>query len=975
MLKKIFPLLSTCIMFHTALSAYETLPEKGKLPILTPTFKEQKTAKIRLDNGLEAYLISNPNFKLSGAMMSVNVGSWEDPKEYPGLAHFLEHMLFMGTRSYPDEAEYSRFISEHGGQTNAFTSSNTTNYLYTVQNDAFGEAFKRFSAFFKEPLFNPSGVSRELKAIDQEYAKNIENDSIRQYYVLKALTDPSHPFHGFNMGNSQTLTKVSQDTLKQWYKDHYSAHLMRLIVYSSLPIDELKELVVEELSEVPVKDREAFEINKSGFPKDMDGEVVYVNPIKDTQKLTIFWELPSRFANLIETKPQELISFILGHEGDKSLLAQLKREKLAESLSCGGMKIGDNLFTLYVQIELTNSGLTEVDQVMTRVFQAIEQLQETGIPPYIFDEVQTMQRLQYQYQSKENEFYSLLMHGYSIQDEEMETYPEKTKVIQTFDAKRAKEMLSYLTPERALLFVMAPPKLTGVKPTHEEKWLGVEYGIKPVAPDVLSKWKHLEPHPDMGIPHPNPFIPHNLELVEASSVQDQYHLPTVKLLSDDSASKFYYAKDNYYGVPKVSWTVQVKTPQVNQTDPLQVVFTDIYIKLVKDALDRFSYPARMASLEYEIERKNNGIEITLNGYSENAQYLWEEIIQQMVTLDPSMDKYKIYRDSVSRAYKNFSKESPLEQSIELFKSILYEDFITAKEKESAIRKASFKKFKDWLSQLYHHTYTEGVFYGNLSESHAREVMDLTKLAFYNGAYPKSEHQHDKVIVLPEDEGPYYLEARTKAQGNAVVLAIETPTYSFKERAAQQILMQAIKQPFFNTLRTKQQTGYIVDSLGQEVERKLFNLFVVQSNTHDTHDLLYRFEAFIEGYLQELGKTELNKEQFETIREAQVHNLEEPAKNIKEMGKLLNELAFKYDGDFQWLDKRVVGLQDISYEQLIEQAYAMLGRQNKQRVAILLNGELPDEKSFSYSRARNWNLIRKSSDYESRHEDRLITNGD
>ena len=973
MLKKIIPLICTYLI-STSVSAYETIPEKGKLPILTPTFKDQKTAKIRLDNGLEAYLISNPNLKLSGAMMSVNVGSWEDPKEYPGLAHFLEHMLFMGTRSYPDEAEYSRFISDHGGQTNAFTTSNTTNYLYTVQNESFGEAFKRFSSFFKEPLFNPSGVSRELKAIDQEYAKNIENDSIRQYYVLKAMTDPNHPFHGFNMGNSQTLTQVSQDTLKKWYQDHYSAHLMRLIVYSSMPINELKGLVEEQLNEIPVINRDAYVNNQASFLKDLEGEVVYIDPIKDTQKLTLFWELPSKFANLIDTKPEELISYILGHEGDKSLLAQLKREKLAESLACGGMKIGNNLFTLYIQIELTNSGLTEVEQVMTRVFQAIDQLRDNGIPPYIFEEVQAMQRLQYQYQSKENEFYSLLMHGYTIQDEKMETYPEKSKVIQTYDSKLTTQMLSYLTPENALLFVMAPPKLTGVKPTQTEKWLGVKYGIKPVAPDILSKWKYLEPHQEMGIPSPNPFIPQNLELVNTITMENAYSLPPIKLLSDDSSSKFYYSQDNYYGVPKISWTIQVKTPQVTQDDPLKVVFADIYVKLVEDALDKFSYPAKMAGLEYKIERKNNGIEIILNGYSENAQYLWEEILQQMVTLDPTMEKFKIYKDSVARNYKNFSKESPLEQSIELFKSILYEDFITEKEKESALRKASFKKFKEWQNQLFHQTYTEGVFYGNLTETRAREVMSLTKETFYNGLYPKNEQQPDKVIVLPENEGPYYLQARTKAQGNSVILAIQTPTFSFNERAAQQILMQAIKQPFFNALRTKQQTGYIVDSLGQEIERKLFNLFVVQSNTHDTRDLLYRFEAFIEGYLQELGKTELNEEQFETIRNAQIHNLEEPAKNIKEMGKLLNELAFKYDGDFHWLDRRLEALQQITYDQLIEQAYAMLGRQNRQRLGILLNGELPEKNSFTYSRARNWNLIRKSSEYESRNQDPLSTNG-
>jgi len=340
-----------------------------------------------------------------------------------------------------------------------------------------------------------------------------------------------------------------------------------------------------------------------------------------------------------------------------------------------------------------------------------------------------------------------------------------------------------------------------------------------------------------------------------------------------------------------------------------------------------------------------------------------------------MESYKIYKESVAREYGNQSKESPLEQSIDLFKSILYENYVTDKEKASATRRASFKKFNNWLEQLYHHTYTEGVFYGNLNEGQAREVMELTKKAFYNGVYPKSEQQVDKVIVLPENEGPLYLERRTKAQGNAVLLAIQDPEFSFQERAAQQIVMKAIKQPFFEELRTKQQTGYIVDSIAQEVERKLFNLFVVQSNTHDPHDLLYRFEAFIEGYLQEAGKTELTESQFETIRQSLVQQLEEPAKNMKEMGKLLSELALKYDGDFHWMDKRLKGMKEITYQQLLMEAKQMLGRKNRLRLAIMLDGELPEEHSFTYNKARNRSTIKRASVYEAGNSAPLITNGD
>lgn len=954
---------------------YEVILEQGNLPILSPAFKEQTTAKIRLNNGLEAFLISDPNTKLSGAMLSVNAGSWEDPDEYPGLAHFLEHMLFMGTKKYPDEAGYSKFITQHGGQSNAFTSSNSTNYLFTVQSEFLPEALDRFTSFFKEPLFNPSGVDRELKAIDQEYSKNIENDAIRQLYVLKELSNTNHPFHKFNMGNSETLSNVSQETLKEWYQEHYSANLMKIIVYSALPIEELKQLVVQDLQNVSSNERKSFTTNHKAFSDELEGQMVFIEPIKDSRSLSIFWEVPPKFADMIDEKPEEIISFVLGHEGGNSLLAQLKREKLAESLAAGGARLGNNLFVVYVQIELTDDGLRDVDQVMTRTFQSLKNFRIKGVPQHLFDELNAMNRIQYQYQSKENEFYALLKHGYDIQNEEMTTYPEKTKVIQTFDPNAVQEMLEVLTPENGRFLVMAPEKLTHLKSDQKEKWLGVDYSIKPIPTDLYAKLKLVVPHAEIDLPSTNPFIPQDLRVINGKEELKSDFFPQPIRLIDDSISKAWYAQDKQFGVPKVSWTFQVKTPQIHPDDPSKFVFADIYVKLLEDSLDRFSYPAKLAGLEYTIERKNNGIEVSIDGYSENARYLYEEIIKQMVEMKPTQEKFKIFKDSLIRKYQNASKESPLKQSIEIFKSVLYQDFVTDKEKASVMRKITFKKFTEWLNELFDQTYTEAVFYGNVTEADANEAIGLMREAFYNGIYPVSKQLHEKVIVLPETEGPFFLESRTKAQGNAALLAIESDDFSFKERAMQQILMQAIQQPFFNTLRTKQQTGYLVHSLSEEVERKLFNLFIVQSNTHDTRDLLSRFETFIEGYLQELGKTELTESQFEMIKSSQIKQLQEPAKNVKEMGKLINHIAFKYDGNFDWMEERIKGFQSLTYPEFIQKAKEMLGRTNKQRLAVLLNGEIPEENNFSYSKARTWNSIRKMSEYEGRIPKKLITNGD
>ena len=81
-----------------------------------------------LPNGLKVLLISDKTTDKSAAALDVNIGHMVDPKEIPGLAHFCEHMLFLGTGKYPNENEYSNYLSQHGGGSNAYTASDHTNY-------------------------------------------------------------------------------------------------------------------------------------------------------------------------------------------------------------------------------------------------------------------------------------------------------------------------------------------------------------------------------------------------------------------------------------------------------------------------------------------------------------------------------------------------------------------------------------------------------------------------------------------------------------------------------------------------------------------------------------------------------------------------------------------------------------------------------------------------------------------------------
>ncbi|CAG0881777.1 unnamed protein product [Darwinula stevensoni] len=155
---------------------------------------------LELQNGMKVILISDPETDKSAASLDLHVGSLSDPDDLEGLAHFCEHMLFLGTKKYPTENSYVKFLSEHGGSCNAFTSAADTNYYFDVAPPYLFEALDRFAQFFIHPLFTESATEREVNAVHSEHSKNIPSDPWRSHRVSKVTSDPQHAYCKFGTG-------------------------------------------------------------------------------------------------------------------------------------------------------------------------------------------------------------------------------------------------------------------------------------------------------------------------------------------------------------------------------------------------------------------------------------------------------------------------------------------------------------------------------------------------------------------------------------------------------------------------------------------------------------------------------------------------------------------------------------------------------------------------------------------------------
>jgi insulysin len=918
---------------------YEEVADQANLPILTPALAARQTAKIVLQNGLRVYLLSDPDTQQSAAALAVEAGCWQDPKEYPGMAHFLEHMLFMGTEAYPEENAYAQYILDHGGRMNAFTASDRTLYAFSVHNDAFPGALDRFSHFFIDPLLSPSCIARELHAVDQEHAKNIENDAWRAYMIFKETGNPLHPNAQFSTGNAHTLGGIPQEALRSWYETHYSADRMHLALISPLPLDALKLLVVRHFAAIERRSASgALPTGPMTSPAQL-GHLIYVKPVKEIKHLSLVWEVPATYAEERKKSAADLVAYALTRGGTRTLLEQLKREQLAEDLSVAADHFSRQQALFRIDIALTEQGVAAKDTVVLRVFQAIERLRASPPEPSLFHEMQQLAQLHYQYPSREEAFDFITDTACAMIDEDLATFPLYTHVPAEYDPSFAAAFLSLLTPESCLFVLTAPPSMAATPLCVREKWMGAEYAVQEIPEATRCSWEKPALHPQIDYPPANPFVPERLALLPPQEES------WPRLIVDGPLGKLYYAQDARYQVPECAIFLGFRTPKIDGSATASVL-CDLYIKALDDALASTLESAASAGLGSSFFYKHGTFTLAVQGFHDKAHTLTRTLLEGLTHLRPSCEQFDLYKESLLSRYANASHDLPLMQGKELLTSMVYRDTPTAQEKRKALQPLSYEEFLAFAGTLFSTAYLEGLVYGNLSQEDASALWKTVRELLPYQPFPEKEHLKKHVLVLPDKQGPYMVVQRTERQGNAALLLLEEGPFSFAKRAAQQVLGKALEEAFFHHLRTRQQTAYIAQSWDMEAERQLFQFFAVQSNTHHPRDLIARFELFLEDFNKHLEEN-IPPERFDTLRAMLIATLAMPPENLQAMATRLYALAFEYAGAFDWYEQRIKSLEQLSYADLVRDAHAFLSRANPRRLAVLIEGTLPRENDFHY----------------------------
>jgi secreted Zn-dependent insulinase-like peptidase len=846
--------------------ACASVPQAPEQPVQSAN-DDYQYRLLTLPNALQVLLISDPDATKGAASLDVQVGSGDNPVGREGLAHFLEHMLFLGTDKYPDPAEYERFITEHGGSRNAYTSFENTNYFFDVNAAYLPEALDRFAQFFIAPKFDAAYVDREKNAVEAEYQMGLKSDPRRGLDVLQEVINPAHPYSQFSVGSLETLADRPgsdiRDELISFYETYYSANIMKLVVLGSQSLDELEALVVPMFSAVPNHSYQQDEIRVPLFEEGSLPMLVKFQPQATQRQLDLSFPIPD-YREDYNVKPVSYLSNLVGHEGDGSLLSQLKAEGLAEGLAAGTGLTWPGGAMFSVSISLTERGVVDYQRVLSLFFAYVKMLQREGAKEWLYDEQSRLADLGFRFRQQVEpiSYVSAIsggMHDYAPADILRGPY-----IMDRYDEALLDDLLGTITSENALVTLSDK----SVETDRVSRFYQVPYSRETLGAEQVAAWQAEADSPgeDLHLPEPNEFIAANVALVDID--QDHPDAPTVAL--EMNRQKIWFLQDKEYRVPKGATYINFRSPEVGQTVE-QTASAVLYAALLKDEVNEYAYPALLAGLNFEFYKHAQGISLRVTGYNDKQALLLEELLAEVAEPDFDPQRFDNIRKDMIRALRNSVAGRPSSQVMaDLQEALLYGEW-GEQALIASLEQLAIDDLQDYVRRFWATATAEVLIYGNYRKDMVQQVSGMLDEIITE--QPAPELPELRVLKLAPGESLLY-SVDVPHDDSVVAWYLQGAGNSWRDRAATALTAQIMKSGFFQQLRTEQQLGYVAAAFAWPQLDVPGLVMLIQSPVADAARVAEAMQSYMEAV-----PADLDQDQFNRHRAALLHEIRRPDENL------------------------------------------------------------------------------------------------
>jgi insulysin len=851
---------------------------------------------LKLDNELEILLISDPNTDTSSCALSVGVGSM-DEQDIAGLAHFLEHMLFLGSKKYPIENYYDNFLSKNGGMGNAYTAVDHTCFFNSVVPEALTELLDIFAQFFIDPSFNEDAVLREINAVDSEHQKNIGNDMWRNEEILKLSFDKTHPHSRFSTGNLETL-KIDNihKFVKDFYNEHYSANIMKCVILGSEDIVTLKKNVSQIFSKIPNKN---VKIDRN-YGKLIDSKkYVQIIPIKSENILSINWNVPvidqKYYHNFIT-----IIDYIFTSESKSSLYDILRKKKLVREFGLHEEKIGD--YYLYkLIIGLTDEGIKYQKTICDTVYEYIEKIinyVSSGKIDETINELRIIFEDRFKYleigdymdytahiasiMSTTNiPIEKILSHGYEMPDANDET------------KKILLKMLSHLNSENSIVVSVSSNYERYSDIFITDKWYSAKYLIHDDF-NLIKDKKKINISDSLTLPNKNPYLTTNKEIIKNNEMLN----PMCEEIN--KGFDFWWKYDVSFDVPYVYVSVDIKFKDI-RSDIHNYLYLSLYNNCLKYKLTDYLFETGVAGYDITFVSTNDGIHVSFYGYPDKMPIILTKLFDNYLNFKKTIiekDDFNYIRFLIKESLENYFLEAPYLTVGTILREECENNYYSPEKYLKIIDNLKYEDMFDCVERLFNNKNIKCLAEGNLDIKYVDNIKELLTNKLNNGLFELSYDDEKLIKQLKNKEKIIEKNIINNEEMNSLCVSyyqLEYIRVGYTNDWAQkicvmQLMSDIISKDYYDKLRTKQQLGYVVNgnlsTIGSDIFPMHYYRFLVQSNHKDPKYIHKKTQEYVTTGLTKI--LNMKDKEFRTYVNSKISQLEKPFQNS------LEKIGYDYD---------------------------------------------------------------------------------
>lgn len=832
-------------------------------------------------NGFTVVYVENNKYTTASLAFLLNVGIFQDPAEIPGLAHFVEHMMFIESDNHQKNRPFEAYVSYRGGFSNAMTANNYTLYYFSINSKYLLEATEKFTHFFISPMNNitEKTVDIAINEIDAEFKSKKRAFGRRIIALVTDMMKDGVAVKKFGCGNVETLSRLSKSEMVEaacnFVLKNYRNTKGILVVCSNKSLEYMRHVgklfgkiprdynitnntgTYVKSSDTEIAEPEISNVTKNLLKEDVLSKIIYYKSIVDEKVLTIVTYLP-----LLKKYQKNgllvYIKWLFMSQEEGTLTERLKNEGHASMVD---LSFSDESgFTcMYLSIALMNTANSK--KALSTVYKYLKSMLADKTE---YEKIKQILAQEYKYKGPGSSTHVALGIAVNSLKYPIENVMDNEYVLGDFDADLINKCISSISDITGWIVLVSVKEYNSPFSTIE-KYHGIEYSIG----ENCTDWLDVQVRDFDKINHIGEVDPDSHSLLEGER-------SIIRRISQDGEINFVFDSD--FRVPSLYIEILLLSEDAMKNSVVYIVY---FMMIFESFRQKFERSVLSGNTHFGIELRGDELAIVAYGFTKNVIEITKLFFDylkadNLFTNEPDdlavrKGRFEAVRDLLINQYGSIINANPYQRIQHVFVDWLMDNSIHEEKLKNIteLRIEDVKINKKFFIQM---TAIGNAGFSAIKETfrHVQNKLDgpATKPAVTIRKFKKIKFQtydlENNAVGLFYEINPYTHDPQimTHIEVSSIKLSLNN---SYDVNSAIGILVVMIsKHKFFDDVRRTKKMGYVANCNILRIKSAEYLVFLVQSSL-STDEIKAEILSCVEG-LKEMIRS-MDPSDFESIKES------------------------------------------------------------------------------------------------------------